>query len=126
MPSPATLEISHRTWRRRAARCFILYGLVPYLSVIVIFTVIQRRLIYRPTVATTLRVNDLQLDADEVSDVQIQSPDGATLNGWLWKPPETSDSNDNPWLVIYFPGNAENRFHRLTDLKDGNNLSWNR
>ena len=118
MPSPATPEIPHRTWRRRVARCFLLYGMVPYLSVIIIFAVLQRRLMYRPTVATTLKVEDLQLDADSVSDVQLRTTDGATLNGWLLKPPVVADSNDTPGLCIYFPGNAENRFHRLTDLKE--------
>lgn len=118
MPSPATLEIPHRTWRRRVARCFILYGIVPYLSIIIIFTVLQRRFMYRPTVATTLKVNDLQLDADNVSDVQLRTADGATLNGWLLKPSVAADSKVTLGLVIYFPGNAENRFHRLTDLKE--------
>ena len=118
MPSLATPEIPHRTWRRRVARCFILFGIVPYLSVIIIFTVLQRRLMYRPTVATNLKVEDLQLDADNVSDVQLRTPDGATLNGWLLKPRVAADSNGNSGLVIYFPGNAENRFHRLTDLKE--------
>ena len=118
MPSTATLEIPHRTWRRRVARCFILYALVPYLSVIIIFTVLQRRLMYRPTVASTLKVDALQLNADNVSNEQLRTPDGVTLNGWLLKPPVAADLKDAPWLVIYFPGNAENRFHRLSDLKE--------
>jgi hypothetical protein len=70
-----------RTWRRRVARAILIYGLVPYLSVTLIFTLLQRKLMYRPTTAISLKVVDLGLDPSHVKDVQIQTADGTDLNG---------------------------------------------
>jgi alpha-beta hydrolase superfamily lysophospholipase len=85
---------------------------------------------YRPTKAGTLKVADLRLDPTQIRDVQLQTSDGTTLNGWLLLPLTTS--TDDPekhageqekllrteQLVIYFPGNAQNRSLRRGDLEE--------
>lgn len=92
-----------------------LYGLLPYLVIVLIFTVMQRKLIYQPTTAASLRVADVGLNAETISDQQIHTPDGITLNGWLLKSSAMGPDDQSP-LVIYFPGNAAHRALRRHDL----------
>ena len=125
-----TLNSPKRTRRQRLARAFLIYVLVPYFSVTLIFTLLQRKLMYRPTKAVSLKVADLRLDPTQIRDVQLQTSDGTTLNGWLLLPPTTStDVEEQPdreqkkqsqaeQLVIYFPGNAQNRSFRRNDLEE--------
>ena len=128
---PATpLSSPSRTWRQRLARAFLIYVLVPYFSVTLIFTLLQRKLMYRPTKAVSLKVADLRLDPSRIRDVQIQTSDDTTLNGWLLLPPTTSldvqkqlagdqeKQSRTERLVIYFPGNAQNRSLRRDDLEE--------
>lgn len=140
MTQQPVLKSAPRTWRQRLARAILIYVLVPYLSVTLIFTLLQRKLMYRPTTAVSLKVADLGLDSSHIRDVQIRTSDGTILNGWLLLPTSNSpvppsstdpaaDSTgvnenknenqpDTDQLVIYFPGNAENRFLRRTDLEE--------
>jgi pimeloyl-ACP methyl ester carboxylesterase len=128
---PATsLNFSKRSRLQRLARAFLIYVLVPYFSVTLIFTLLQRKLMYRPAKALSLKVADLRLDPAQIRDVQLQTSDATTLNGWLLLPPSTS--SDDPekhageqekqtqteQLVIYFPGNAQNRSLRRGDLEE--------
>ncbi len=105
-----------KSWRRRILRVVCIYVLVPYLAVTLIFTLVQRRLMYRPSVSGSLCVKDLQLDQSGVTDVHLETPDGETLNGWLLKG-KSSDSAPRT-LLIYFPGNSMNRNERITDLRE--------
>jgi pimeloyl-ACP methyl ester carboxylesterase len=128
--SATSLDSPKRSRRQRLARAFLIYVLVPYISVTLIFTLLQRKLMYRPTKALSLKVADLRLDPAQIKDVQLQTSDGTTLNGWLLVPPTTS--SDDPekhageqekqtqteQLVIYFPGNAQNRSLRRGDLEE--------
>jgi hypothetical protein len=106
-----------KPWPRRIGRALFLYVVVPYLAVVLIFAVIQRRLMYRPTSADDLRAEAVRLDPKLVRDVQIETPDGATLRGWLLTAVRP-DSDERSPLVIYFPGNSLNRHERLTDLRE--------
>jgi uncharacterized protein len=106
-----------RPWRKRLGRMLLLYAVVPYFAVTLIFAVIQRKLLYRPTVSDDLRVRTLGLDAELVHDAQIQTPDGETLNGWLLKSTSENKRTTNP-LVLYFPGNSLNRHERIEDLRE--------
>jgi pimeloyl-ACP methyl ester carboxylesterase len=128
---PATSQnFPKRSRRQRLARAFLIYVLVPYFSVTLIFTLLQRKLMYRPTKAVSLKVADLDLDPTQIRDVQLQTSDRTTLNGWLLLPPTTSsDDSENhagelekrlrtEQLVIYFPGNAQNRSLRRGDLEE--------
>ena len=128
---PATsLNSPKRSRRQRLARAFLIYVLVPYFSVTLIFTLLQRKLMYRPSKAGSLKVADLRFDPTEIRDVRIQTSDGTTLNGWLLLPPTTSSDDSEKHageqekrlrtsqLVIYFPGNAQNRSLRRGDLEE--------
>lgn len=103
-------------WYRRLRRAVILYVLVPYLAVTLIFFAFQRKLVYQPTVAHDLSAAALGLDGDSIEDVQIRTPDGATLRGWWLR--AKADGDEKSPLVVYFPGNAANRHGRIQDLRE--------
>lgn len=105
-----------QSWQSRLLRGVAIYALLPYLSVTVIFTLAQRRLMYRPSVASSLSVNKLKLNAPQFRDVQIKTADGEILNGWLLKSRTNEISAGK--LVIYFPGNSMNRYERIHDLQE--------
>jgi hypothetical protein len=95
----------------------MLYVVVPYLAVTMVFVVLQRKLMYRPTVADDLRADAVALDLRSVRDVRIQTPDGDVLRGWLLKAAERNGEQTAP-LVVYFPGNSLNRYERVDDLRE--------
>ncbi len=105
-----------RPWPRRIFRAFLLYVLVPYLAVLLIFVIFQRKLLYRPVVSDTLKAADSGLDTEFVSDIQIETQDGNTLNGWLLK--ATGELINPSPLLVYFPGNSLNRADRIYDLRE--------
>lgn len=128
--STTSLNSLKRSWRQRLARAFLIYVLVPYFSVTLIFVLLQRKLMYRPTTALSLKVAELKLDSSRIRDVQLKTADGTTLNGWLLLPQlnfqgfpiksvgEQAMQSRAEQLVIYFPGNAQNRAHRRDDLEE--------
>jgi pimeloyl-ACP methyl ester carboxylesterase len=98
-------------------RAIALYVMAPYLAILVLFAVFQRRLMYHPSVAFGLKVVNVGLDPEASRDVEIRTPDGETLRGWLLAPRRSTPDPARP-LMIYFPGNAENRLFRLADLHE--------
>ncbi len=88
-----------RSWRRKLLRAAVIYAVVPYVTVTVIFTLAQRRLMYRPSVADTLLASELNLDTQHILDVHLDTTDGDLLKGWLLKRQVTSASTRG--LVIY-------------------------
>ena len=74
---------------------------------------------YRPSVADSLCVTALNLDSERTSDVQIKTPDGDVLNGWLLKSANADEATKR--LLIYFPGNSMNRLERVSDLRE---VAW--
>lgn len=104
---------------QKIRRGIVLYVLLPYVSVTVIFTVFQRRLIYSPTAAASLSIAEVGLNADSGRDVELQTDDGQTLRGWLIDGrSRDGEHTENLPLLIYFPGNSLNRYERLADLKE--------
>lgn len=79
------------------------------------FVTLQRKLIYRPTVSLPLSVTGRHFDPHLAHDVVIESHDGLKLHGW-WIESANRSADASKWLVIYFPGNAENRDNRRNDL----------
>lgn len=112
-PVPGS-SIRPRPCWRRVRRALLLYIITPYLAVTLIFAVFQRQLLYRPTKAA-----NLHLAGDAGIDVQLRTPDGATLRGWLLsgRAGQGKETNRLP-LVLYFPGNSLNRKERLSDLRE--------
>ncbi len=107
---------AERRWPRRLRRMAVLYVVVPYLAVVLVFVLLQRKFIYRPTVAEDLSAQSNGFTADRVNDLQIQTPDGDTLRGWLLR--ADRDGESRPPLMLYFPGNSLNRAERITDLRE--------
>jgi len=112
-----TKERSIASRGRRIRRAIVIYVLVPYLSVVVIFTLLQRQLMYQPTKAESLPAAILQLDRDLALNVQLSTPDGETLHGWLVKHSAAEQETSGP-ILVYFPGNSLNRAHRTNDVRD--------
>lgn len=116
-PIPASPPKPSRGWGQRFRRAAVLYVLVPYLAITLIFTIFQRKLLYRPTVAESLNVADVGLNPNAVRDVQLQTSDGEKLNGWLFQQSHQNPEHKPP-LVLYFPGNSLNRQERIHDLRE--------
>lgn len=101
---------------RRIRRPVFLYCVVPYLTMTVGFTVFQRSLMYRPTVADNLRIADCQpLDGE---DVQRTTPTNHKIHGWLIRNSRVNPIDEQSQLVVYFPGNSLNRRNRIDDLRE--------
>ena len=113
---PAKPSRPTRSWNRKILRAVCLYVLVPYFAVTLIFTLAQRRLMYRPSTSGSLSVRDLELNSAEVIDVQLKTPEGETLHGWLFSGKNAASISDK--LLIYFPGNSLNRNERIADLRE--------
>ena len=114
----ASLSPKPRSWWQLGRRAFLLYALVPYLVVVSVFTVFQRRLMYQPTVTETLRIAAVDSNPAFGRDTELQTGDGNTLRGWLlYRQARLDNQAVQAPLVLYFPGNAQNRHARISDLQ---------
>lgn len=95
----------------------LLYVVTPYLSVTALMAVFQRRLIFQPTKTDRLPAQNAMSSGAEVDDVELSAKDGLTLHGWRFHA-EAGAPVNSKFLVIYFPGNAGCRQHRLSDCRD--------
>ncbi|MEQ9407312.1 MAG: alpha/beta hydrolase [Fuerstiella sp.] len=85
----------------------------------VLFTVLQRRLMYRPTVADSLTISDAGLDPGFGVDTSLVTADGQNIKGWLVNATGRSAGHvGRAPLVLYFPGNSLNRYERVHDLQE--------
>ena len=107
-----------RSVPRRIGRAVLLYAVVPYLVVTAGFALLQRRLLYRPTVAADLRVAAAGLDPGRVRDVELDAGDGVALRGWHLRASGAGGRFGAAPLVIAFPGNSLNRSQRHDDLRE--------
>jgi fermentation-respiration switch protein FrsA (DUF1100 family) len=106
------------TWRRRLARAAFIYGVIPYLVVTMVFVAFQRRFIYQPTRTERLLARDVSARPDAVvNDVTLHAANGIELHGWRFHA-TAANSDEDPVLVIYFPGNAGCRRDRLDDCRE--------
>jgi fermentation-respiration switch protein FrsA (DUF1100 family) len=106
----------NRRFTRRFARAVVLYALVPYLFVTLLFAALQRQFLYPGRRAET-SARPRSTAEHSPRDVQITTHDGLPLHGWLVSPREPAGAEPGN-LVIFFPGNAENRYSRLADCRD--------
>jgi fermentation-respiration switch protein FrsA (DUF1100 family) len=106
-----------RTWRWHLLRAVVLYVVTPYLAVMVILVVFQRRLIFQPTTTERLLAMDVASAEGTVEDVEIAAANGLMLLGWRFRT-DSTDGADKRFLVIYFPGNAGCRRDRIADCRD--------
>lgn len=87
-------------------------GTVSFLGIVAF---IQRKLIYHPHAAETLKASGLAHPRLKVTDAVTRTDDGLTLKGWLIGSPSNEDQT--PPLVIYFSGNAGHRLYRLDECE---------
>jgi len=121
VPAPVADRQSGLRWRRM----LVLYLLVPYLCVTLIFTVFQRRLIYRGARSEPLDVSLASFAGGHSQNVALQVAEDVTIRGWLLRAKSHATPTDaqpapsaapQRRLVIYFAGNAQHRHDRETDL----------
>lgn len=115
-PPPAT---KGRNWTRRLGRCAFLYLVVPYLAVMMIFALFQRTMLYP---ATTFAPGSRSIPAD-IEPIQITTHDGLQLNGFWFAAdhghgPAEDESHRSRGLILHFPGNAGNRFDRISGCRE--------
>ena len=115
------IKIAMRNLLCTMLRFLWLYAAIPYLAVTIIFAVLQRKLMYQPTTAKNLSTTACNLPPESARDIVITAADGVKLKGWLifaspLEPGGGVQLQRN--LVLYFPGNAGNRFQRLDDLRE--------
>jgi pimeloyl-ACP methyl ester carboxylesterase len=134
---PAPTSKPERTLRQRLKRTVFICAVVPYLTITLLAFLFQRQLMYQPTRATSLDVQTTGLSPEQIKDVSISVSDDVTLRGWhlLGRkrtpnqsefaaaddgvfPSAVEQAPEKRCLVIYFPGNAQNRLLRLADLKE--------
>lgn len=106
-----------RSIRRRLQRGFVTFGLVPYVAVTLIMSTFQRQMIYHPDPADDLSAGTLGLEDSGIRDVEIRTPDGNRLGGWLLERPGDAPRDQRP-LLIFFSGNARHRYGRLATLRE--------
>lgn len=125
--SPRAKERQDRSGIRRIVRSLFLYAVVPYMTLTILFTLFQRRLIYHLTPSPPLLVANAGFPGDAARDVTLTTDDGLTLHGWLLKADTArrhtqsdvaKSTEPSTPLVFYFPGNAMHRGGRVNDLRD--------
>ena len=125
-PSPKPLH-------HRLMRGIVVYAMIPYLALLGLLFFFQRSLIYPGSNQSIKNRSYANLDEGEYFDVQIQTEDQLTLNGWLLLPERIlaktleeafEEIKNNGQIVLYFPGNAESRMTRANGLKDFTQLGY--
>lgn len=86
-------------------------GIIVYLALGIMFVGLQRKLIYHPNPEPVVASMAGPL-ASRLTEVQVATDDGLTLNGWLVTAMDGSSHEPRP-LVLYFPGNSAHRARRL-------------
>ena len=111
--------------RRKRVIRLVLCFVIPYLAVVFMLTVFQRRLIYFPFREAVIRAYDTRLPGGRVHDIAVFGQDGLELKGWHVLPeghtcpPEECDAQlqrGRP-VVLYFSGNAANRSYRVSEVE---------
>lgn len=126
-------KVATKPLHRKLMRGFVIYAMIPYLALLGLLFFFQRSLIY-PGSAMGAKNIKIPFPANRTFfDLQIQTEDQLTLNGWLLMP-EGKDFNSldeafqhiasDGQIVFYFPGNAESRMTRANGLVDFTNMGY--
>ena len=104
----------------RRVRRWLLVFFIGYIMFLGLLTSVQRSLIYQPHRVDRLPAKEVRLPFP-VEDITVKSWDGLELHGWrvLGNGQQTNNTPATPdrgVVVLYFPGNAGNRLHRLPQL----------
>jgi uncharacterized protein len=120
-PRIAEKERSPLTWKQRAGR-LLRNVAVLYVLLVALLTINQRSLIYHPRKVNRLEAAEAGLPPGTLHDFQFTATDGLSLKGWHFlRGSEVAHSEEHcrrllgesPLVVLYFPGNAGHRGHRV-------------
>lgn len=120
-----TIAVPSRPLSRRVLRLLLIYVVFPYVAVFCFFGVMQRQLMYAREKVAPIAIEASGLPADRIEALTLKTRDGLILNGWRHSAElDSSSSGDEPPgpsnlpVVLYFPGNAGNRLHRVQDCRE--------
>lgn len=100
--------------------------LTAYFVLVVMFSALQRSLIYFPTQEGPIKPEDAELPPGQVHTITLHADDDVELHGWHILPDGRSAANraecDHELalgrrLVLYFSGNAGNRQYRVDEFR---------
>ena len=110
-----------RAWLYRV----VLFLLVPYLVLILMFTWLQRSMMYYPARVSELPPAECGLAPGQVQEIEVPVADDLRLHGWLaladgQAADDPADAlaklSDGRTLLLYFPGNAGHRGYRASAI----------
>ena len=81
----------------------LIIAIAIYFLLVLLVYFIQENLLFMPRDITEERAEEIENEYPEVEEVELTTPDGIKLHGWLT---DYSEGEENP-LLIYFGGNAE-------------------
>ena len=98
------LEVGKRGNKMKSIlkRVLIIAVAIYFLLVLLVYF-FQDNLLFMPRAITEERAEEIENEYPEVEEVELTTPDGIKLHGWLT---DYSEDEENP-LLIYFGGNAE-------------------
>jgi uncharacterized protein len=98
--------------------------LIPYVAVVAMFALFQRKLIYLP-LREAASAAETGYNGTQLHDVHLTTHDGLELRGWLVLADgaaveaddfESAVQDERP-LIVFFPGNGGNRSYRLKEIR---------
>ncbi len=123
--TPPGATVGATGWWSRCRRAVIGF-FCGYVVLAMIIGFLQRRFIYHPVREKSIPAQQSGLPNGTVSDVTISTHDGLQLRGWHMQATGISSGNQSDAdaanarsrpLVLFFPGNAGNRRHRVVDFE---------
>ncbi len=123
--SDAKKKSPPRSWQNRLGQILLLL-LIFYVGIILVLTLIQRKLIYHPTKVAILNVQDWGFAQGRCLPVTFEVEPGYKLQGWHVLPPshqalnreeQQQELDSGRPVIIYSPGNAGHRGYRAEQLK---------
>ena len=114
------------SWRQRgwrlAQRCVIYY-----LGIVVLLSMLQRQLLYVPSLAKALPVSQAGAPPNSAADITYRTDDGVELHGWHFLPLNETAQNQaefdqrlaqsSQFVILFFAGNGGNRSNRDFDFQ---------
>jgi len=110
-----------------------IWGVVIYLSVVVVFSFLQRSMIYLPAREARIEPQDAGLPAGRVHTITLRTADDIELRGWHILADGRSAANQEECqrelsdrrLVLFFSGNGGNRTYRVEECQALSRLDAN-
>ena len=114
---PESRSLRSQTTACRVRRVAFQFALI-YLAIVMVMAFLQRTLIYQPARADRLPAAKINVPAVTVRDIQVETEDGLTLNGWEWtrREPAADSRPDRPY-VVFLHGNGGDRRHRVDECE---------